>query len=193
MILKRLSAFAKKAMELLNDQFLLTTEDQSAFDSAREMNWKRLFKSSSGDYDLLIKLKKEVIAHPEQNIAHSYRPKSKQIKKKTEYKNLEGSGLLIDLDLVQKYLEELQFRFKDTALFFYDQLGGDVIGVVWAPKTFVVAPFKLGSSMNSVPQKKKGKTFQVQSDLNSMIEDIKILGTDLVEEVQVLRDITSKH
>lgn len=37
----------------------------------------------------------------------------------------------------------LQEAFEDLALFFCDPYGGTVISVLWKPKAFVPAPFKV--------------------------------------------------
>lgn len=45
-----------------------------------------------------------------------------------------------------------QEAFGDLALFFYDQHGGEVIGVLWKPTSFQPQPFKvcwLGTAMYS--------------------------------------------
>ena len=39
----------------------------------------------------------------------------------------------------------LQEAFSDVALFFHDVYGGDMIGVVWKPHSFVPAQFKVQS------------------------------------------------
>ena len=36
-----------------------------------------------------------------------------------------------------------QDAFSDIALFFHDVYGGDWIGIVWKPQSFVPAPFKV--------------------------------------------------
>jgi len=36
-----------------------------------------------------------------------------------------------------------QDAFSDIALFFHDFYGGDLIGIVWKPQSFVSAPFKV--------------------------------------------------
>uniref|UniRef100_A0A1A7ZFU2 Nucleolar protein 6 n=1 Tax=Nothobranchius furzeri TaxID=105023 RepID=A0A1A7ZFU2_NOTFU len=50
---------------------------------------------------------------------------------------------VIDYNPVTLYLMELREAFGDLALFFCDPYGGTVISVLWKPKTFVSAPFKV--------------------------------------------------
>lgn len=41
------------------------------------------------------------------------------------------------------YFLFFQDAFSDIALFFHDVYGGDLIGIVWKPQSFVPAPFKV--------------------------------------------------
>jgi hypothetical protein len=45
-------------------------------------------------------------------------------------------------------------RFKERALFFRDELGGDVIGVVWIPHIFEPANLRLTNVIDCKPVSK---------------------------------------
>uniref|UniRef100_A0A8C5I7E4 Nucleolar protein 6 n=1 Tax=Gouania willdenowi TaxID=441366 RepID=A0A8C5I7E4_GOUWI len=86
-----------------------------------------------------------------------------------------SSGVLpvIDYNPVSLYLTELRDAFGDLALFFCDPFGGTVIAVLWKPKAFIKAPFKVTGD--------EAKTFP---NVSAILEDFRILGKGLVKSVE---------
>ena len=81
------------------------------------------FKTSLTGYDVLIRLHRRHIAR---------RPPAENI----DMEQIHADKLpVIDFDPVALYVNELRSAFEHMALFFYDNLGGEVIGVLWKPIT----------------------------------------------------------
>eukprot|EP00054_Salpingoeca_dolichothecata_P004849 m.32177 g.32177 ORF g.32177 m.32177 type:complete len:923 (+) comp14918_c0_seq2:977-3745(+) len=57
----------------------------------------------------------------------------------------------VDFDPVNLFVEDLRARFGDVALFFYDRLGGDVIGVAFDPQARAPHPFKANLCQHTTP------------------------------------------
>ena len=62
-------------------------------------------------------------------------------KKKTAFKNPQTSDLF-------QFTVFFQEAFSDIALFFYDVFGGDFVGVIWKPHSFVPAQFKVLTTLS---------------------------------------------
>jgi len=117
-------------------------------------------------------------------------------------------SLLIGFNPVKLYLKELQERFGDKALFFYDSLGGSLIGIVWKPTSFlprmeehsplleksfpysisISLPHKVGTSIKSKsskqPANENAHTYFIV-DIIEVVRDIYRVGEGLVESVEV--------
>lgn len=56
---------------------------------------------------------------------------------------LETLKRLTFFNLLYYHVFVFQEAFSDIALFFYDVYGGDFVGVIWKPHSFVPAQFKV--------------------------------------------------
>lgn len=91
-----------------------------------------IFRTSSNQFDVIIKLKDNINARSSQNIDKIGNPlRFTQYNKKTD-------ELLpvTDFDPVQMYLQDLRNTFGHMAVFLHDIYGGNLIGVVWKPNIF---------------------------------------------------------
>ena len=110
LIWKRIVALARQTLDLaMNTLFDFTT--------GIEKNWRALFTPSTRDFDVVIKLKSDVLPRHYQRLSNDSNVKVnvKQLSTKlqvTAYKNLYNrnvsSNLLVDFDPVQFYLRELR-------------------------------------------------------------------------------------
>lgn len=152
-ILRRIVAFARETAKALQRHIVSAgMKKQGGMADVLQ-----LFRTSLADYDVLIKLKPSTLPRKEQKV--DYTPPSAKSQRK-KYKNLEAdaddhagteSSTLVDHDPVQCYLRELKKHYGGHALFFYDKLGGDVIGVVWNPDAIAPCSFKAVYSQDAAP------------------------------------------
>ncbi|CAJ0827726.1 12110_t:CDS:10, partial [Entrophospora sp. SA101] len=57
---------------------------------------------------------------------------------------------MIGFDPIGCYVNELKKIYSEVALFFYDQYGGNIIGVVWNPSYFTPKPWKTNIEFSSI-------------------------------------------
>jgi hypothetical protein len=108
--LKRVVAFAKVSEQVLHDQLEFNTRISN---ESRDLSWKSIFKTPLNDYNLLIKLDKNGIAHYEQNVtfaidATSRKKLTEKIHKQKGFKNVSNSELIVGLNPVESLLSELE-------------------------------------------------------------------------------------
>uniref|UniRef100_A0A673VC95 Nucleolar protein 6 n=1 Tax=Suricata suricatta TaxID=37032 RepID=A0A673VC95_SURSU len=90
---------------------------------------------------------------------------------------------VLGYDPPQLYLAQLREAFGDLALFFYDQHGGDVIGVLWKPTSFQPQPFKASNTKGHMVVSQGGELVMVPN-VEAILEDFAILGEGLVQSVE---------
>uniref|UniRef100_G3SVB9 Nucleolar protein 6 n=1 Tax=Loxodonta africana TaxID=9785 RepID=G3SVB9_LOXAF len=90
---------------------------------------------------------------------------------------------VLGYDPPQFYLAQLREAFGDLALFFYDQHGGQVIGVLWKPTSFQPQPFKASSTKGRMVVSQGGELVMVPN-VEAILEDFAILGEGLVQNVE---------
>lgn len=101
---------------------------------------KKVFRTDTQEFDILIHLKKSMNPHSCDNID------AKNAAQFHEYvKSAKVSLPIIDFDPVQTYLSELRRSFGHVALFLHNTFGGSVIAVVWKPESFKEQDFAVSS------------------------------------------------
>ncbi|XP_045145137.1 nucleolar protein 6 isoform X2 [Echinops telfairi] len=90
---------------------------------------------------------------------------------------------VLGYDPPQLYLAQLRAAFGDLALFFYDQHGGEVIGVLWKPSSFQPQPFK-ASGMKGRMAVSRGGELAMVPHVEAILEDFAVLGEGLVQAVE---------
>ncbi|XP_012882142.1 PREDICTED: nucleolar protein 6 [Dipodomys ordii] len=90
---------------------------------------------------------------------------------------------VLGYDPPQLYLAQLRAAFGDLALFFYDQHGGQVIGVLWRPASFQPQPFKASSTKGRMAVSQGGQLVTVPN-VEAILEDFAVLGEGLVQSVE---------
>lgn len=90
---------------------------------------------------------------------------------------------VLGYDPPQLYLMQLREAFGDLALFFYDQHGGEVIGVLWKPTSFQPQPFKASSTKGRMVMSRGGELVMVPN-VEAILEDFAVLGEGLVQTVE---------
>ncbi|XP_062938420.1 nucleolar protein 6 isoform X3 [Cynocephalus volans] len=90
---------------------------------------------------------------------------------------------VLGYDPPQLYLAQLREAFGDLALFFYDQHGGEVIGVLWKPTSFQPQPFKASSTKGHMVVSQGGELVMMPN-VEAILEDFAMLGEGLVQAVE---------
>ncbi|KAB0392685.1 hypothetical protein E2I00_019301, partial [Balaenoptera physalus] len=90
---------------------------------------------------------------------------------------------VLGYDPPQLYLAQLREAFGDLALFFYDQHGGKVIGVLWKPTSFQPQPLKASNTKGRMVVSQGGELVMVPN-VEAILEDFAILGEGLVQAVE---------
>ncbi|XP_007948870.2 nucleolar protein 6 [Orycteropus afer afer] len=90
---------------------------------------------------------------------------------------------VLGYDPPQLYLAQLREAFGDLALFFYDQHGGEVIGVLWKPTSFQPQPFKASNTKGRMVVAQGGELVMVPN-VEAILEDFAVLGKGLVQSVE---------
>eukprot|EP01113_Clastostelium_recurvatum_P036736 TRINITY_DN5288_c0_g1_i2.p1 TRINITY_DN5288_c0_g1~~TRINITY_DN5288_c0_g1_i2.p1 ORF type:complete len:1249 (-),score=333.85 TRINITY_DN5288_c0_g1_i2:8-3754(-) len=170
----------------------------------------RLFQTPMRDYDALIYLDPS----PEYILDLEYR--AERLVKSHQGEHAEQDEDMISLpsqmpvmrtvrpgyDPVRSLIQALILRFGDIAMFFYDQHGGTCIGVVWNPSSFIPRPLRatdahmmspVALSSEAQPKvKAKGKAKEEPSSFVAphraeIVEDMKLLGSGLILDIDVLK------
>jgi len=168
------------------------------------ITWEKIFSASLNDYDILIWLNPENLPNldfdginskiggspPELFKKVSKTSKSVISKKKMVkiYKNVSDNihgSLFVDYDPGRIYFRELETRFKDIALFFYDPCG-HVIGIMWQPPAYLMSKFQLQKSVHTMPIT-NNEACGVLPNIFSILNDFKNLGEGVILKIEVVK------
>ncbi|KIM24893.1 hypothetical protein M408DRAFT_316966 [Serendipita vermifera MAFF 305830] len=143
MIADRVTALAKASVQVI----------QHGLDSS--LNVKALFHHPMDGYDFVIHLEPSVLPRYAQNVLPDETLWTSSLKN-VNIQAGDSSSPLVGFDPARELLEDLQRVYGDTIAFFYDYLGGTVIGCSWNPLVRQAKPFRalLGYSMKPEGSKK---------------------------------------
>ncbi|ROT73818.1 putative nucleolar protein 6 [Penaeus vannamei] len=171
LIIYRMKQLAGVALSLISE---------SVFDS--QMDFTSLFRPSLEDFDVTIKLNCQELSRRKEAVDWKDRDEKKDIPLH-QMTDTRGITPVVMYDAASMYLEELKEAYSHVALFFYDEHGGDVIGVVWNPKALSAQELKIGSLMG---HKLVGvKEVKQVVNVDAIIEDFQVIGTGLVESISI--------
>ena len=91
--------------------------------------------------------------------------------------------------------------YEETCYFFHDPFGGDVIGVLWRPEVLRQKPLEelsdgippgqrfeertVGTLTGDIIEDLGKKKIHVEFNVQAFVEDVKIMGEGIVEDVKV--------
>ncbi|XP_057665867.1 nucleolar protein 6 [Diorhabda carinulata] len=166
-ILNRLKRLATESTNFINEIIL----------NRKEIDFKGLFLPNFEGYDVLIHLKSSINTRNYQRLNFSTVENRIVLEK---YKISKKDKIpVVDFDPVGIYLDILRKNYGNYAIFFHDSYGGDVICVLWLPKTRATAEFKV-SKINA----QKIVDDKVVFNFDAAIEDFFILGKGLVDNIE---------
>ncbi|XP_065071800.1 nucleolar protein 6-like [Rhopilema esculentum] len=171
--LARLVALAKVSREIMDAEL------------QNPVNLKQIFRPPLDDYNVLIELDPQLLPRHYQAVDTSVMlkpPKPKTVVHK--------ALPVVNFDPAMIYLEELRSSFSEIALFFYDQHGSTVIGVVWKPDAFTPQEFKILALKYRMPslQQPEGKPSTKQymvPKIDAILDDFRVIGRGIVCNVKV--------
>nr|CAB3264395.1 nucleolar protein 6-like [Phallusia mammillata] len=154
---------------------------ESFLSSENTVDLTSICTPSLGVYDVIIHLRSCWLPRRHEQIAQH-----NSVRRNHNYEDDETMTLLpvVGFDPVQIYLSDLENCFGDLALFFHDDNGGSVIGVLWRPNAFQPKQFKLSTA--SCVEMLDGD--KCAPSVHSVLEDFKIMGRGLVENIELHSD-----
>ncbi|XP_050699179.1 nucleolar protein 6-like isoform X2 [Eriocheir sinensis] len=168
-ILYRCKQLAAAAFAYLNSNLLSV-----------DMDIKTIFRPNFNDFNVTLELNINKLNRRCEAI--DWLPK-KSLKLR-QYEKKPGEVMpIVMFDCAQLYLRDLKDAFSHLALFFYDEHGGESIGVVWKPQAFKIQELKVGNMESH--QLVGVKEVKQVPNLEAILEDFNILGADLVHRVSV--------
>ncbi|GAB2279548.1 hypothetical protein Dimus_014191 [Dionaea muscipula] len=140
--LKRLVAYARSSGNLLSQLILQDQNDP--------YGWERIFRTPLNNYDAVVLLHGDKLAHPErclflsevnQGLHVARGNATKDFNPLMVRKDMKGGSLdqlkmklMVDFDPLRCFLVDLEEEYGDTFKLWYDALGGDAIGLTWSSK-----------------------------------------------------------
>ncbi|KAL6246155.1 U3 snoRNP protein [Rhinocladiella similis] len=139
----RLSALARAAVDVL----------ESKRTRMREEDWMGLFESPLGDFDFVVHIKPGVV----KGVPEKTKGKGKKalLKAGGDFKNLQIAEVLdvesLGYDPVHLFVQDLNFAFGASAVFFHDQYGSKLIAGLWKPSALGRREWRVRLGWSSVP------------------------------------------
>ncbi|KAM8802879.1 nucleolar protein 6 [Rhynchonycteris naso] len=170
-ILQQLVVLAAEALPILEKQLM---------DPQGPGDIRTVFRPPLDMYDVLIRLNSRHIPRHRQAVDWPAASFCRGLLSKSGRSSLMP---VLGYDPPQLYLAQLREAFGDLALFFYDQHGGEVIGVLWKPSSFQPRPFKASNAKGCMVVSQGGELVMVPN-VEAILEDFAILGEGLVRAVE---------
>ncbi|KAG8881364.1 hypothetical protein FRB97_009629 [Tulasnella sp. 331] len=146
-----------------------------------------LFQHPLDDYDFVIHLNPSLLPRHSQATHYDH---TKRLSEASAYKNPDalhastyGQAPRIDFDPAALLYQDLKRIYADTALFFYDPIGGDVIGGLWYPQIRNPRPFKVYAGYSTLAVGGEGKKPMVTLNEKAVLSEIERLGSGLITKI----------
>ncbi|KAG4066138.1 hypothetical protein HA402_010340 [Bradysia odoriphaga] len=157
-ILSRVAVLAGHTIQLFEENLL-----------SNVFRTKLFFKPSYEGYDVLLQLRKN---HLRTNHIYDF---FKNFKKQLVDDTVPAAGF----NPVEYFLRDLRNAYSDLAIFFYNPCGGDTIAVLWKPTIHEAIEF----DANNINGRKRSGRQRYEYNLPQLIEDFRIIGRGLIENV----------
>ncbi|KAI0718445.1 Nrap protein [Cerioporus squamosus] len=120
-------------------------------------NVKRLFHHPTGDYDFVVELNPALSPRYYQNVDADPSVWAAKGKYANALPKDTVSAVMPGFDPMTMFHDDLKRTYEDSALLFYDVLGGTRIGGVWVPNLRTPRPFRVLGGFSSIPVAKDGE------------------------------------
>ncbi|RDX41283.1 Nrap protein [Lentinus brumalis] len=152
-------------------------------------NVKRLFHHPTDDYDFVVELNLALSPRYYQNVDADASVWAAKGKYANALPKEPVSAVMPGFDPMTMFHDDLKRTYEDTALLFYDVLGGSRIGGVWVPNLRTPRPFRVLGGFSSIPvpkdgnkQKEKSQGLVVLNE-NAVLAEIGQLGHGYVVKI----------
>eukprot|EP00953_Heterococcus_sp_UTEX-ZZ885_P026064 14120-Heterococcus_DN1.PRE.2 len=216
-VLGRVKALAQVSLSTLLQWITSTTAASSSSNTAHEtasvtdaLGWQSVFKLSKEEvatFNVKIKINSMLCADSGNSVSGAdtlYKHKVKGCKalRLKLYKNmatgLHASQLYIGFEPVHELVRELQARYGHVALFMYNSMAPNAIGIVWRPSAYTQSTFNAmnsrycmpvasdsGSTSSSSSSSVLAKGTQVVPNVTQILAEIQALGGDMIESIHI--------
>lgn len=147
---------------------------------------KTIFKPNVSQFDICIKLKPSYCAKAYQGIEITegvFLPHYRELDPTSTGSKDKSALPVIDFDPTRIYVEELREAYSEVALFFYDVYGCTQVYVLFKPDALKPKEAKIANAKFSTINTSTGK---LELNLEAIVDDFKIIGSELVEDVVIL-------
>lgn len=144
-------------------------------------SFKNIFRPNLAIYDVIISLNAALCVRAFQKVdicKGTFLPRYRTYDSTDNDKTLPVVGF----DPVELYVKELREAFDEIALFFYDVYGSTKVYVLWKPDALKPKELKINNAKYRLIDI---NTNEFVLNLEAIIEDFKIIGNELVENVTV--------
>jgi len=154
------------------------------------VKWTFLFDTSLQDYDALIWLETACLTEAQTFGMNSKKGSTPPPhgRSKQAYCEIDVTTVNVDFNPIIDYVKELEARFSEYAIFFYDPYAS-VIGIIWKPAAFLLSKFKLKNCINTIPiSDMKDDLIGTLPNIFSLLADIQSIGEGFVSKIHIAND-----
>jgi U3 small nucleolar RNA-associated protein 22 len=219
-VLGRLKALAQSSLSTLLQWITSSTDSSSSSNDSSDtsasmesaVNWQSVFKLSREEiatFNVKIKINSVLCADNGSSVSGAdtlYKHKVKGCKalRLKLYKNMatgvHASQLYIGFEPVHELVKELQARYGHLALFMYNSMAANAIGIVWRPSAYTQSTFNAmnsrycmpvavdsdsGTSSSNSSSGVLAKGTQVVPNVTQILAEIHALGSDMIESIHI--------
>ena len=145
-----------------------------------------MFKPNVSHYDACIKLKPGYCAKAYQSVEITegvFLPHYRDYESSAATSKDKSALPVINFDPLRSYVNELREAYGDLALFFYDAYGCTQVYVLFKPDALKPKEVKLANAKYSIVN---ASTKKLEINLEAIIDDFKIIGSEFVDDVVIL-------
>ncbi|CAG8529724.1 4466_t:CDS:10 [Paraglomus brasilianum] len=149
-----------------------------------ENEWKRLFVTPLNVYDAIIHVDPSKCTRYYENL----NPSPKYFA--NDHLAQRSLPVIVGLDPVDVYINDLLKLYSNTALFFYDRYGGTMIGVLWKPTELSPRRWRATLEFSTMPEEYTSNEIaskNVVLNQHAILAEMERLGSGLVTHVEITK------
>ncbi|ORX40762.1 Nrap protein [Kockovaella imperatae] len=148
-----------------------------------ELDIRALFTTPLADYDVLVHLHSGILPTYAQGVHADAANWVSEARFKNARRTVYGDEIRIAFDPALAFAQDIQRLYGDTLLVFFDQHGGQVIGLLWNPDKVPSRALKPFLGYSTKPS--AGEAALVTLDKDAVITEIQRLGEGLIKSIVV--------
>lgn len=184
--LERIIAYAHSSLSYLKNLLSSSLSAPTSSVSSDKL-WLSLFRTPLQQYDLLISLDPAALPKYTQGLVLPFGSRVEESKKR-KFKLPPGSAEaaplpMVGFDPVYSYLSDLRAQVAHLCDFYYDAMGGAVIGVCWKPEVMVPQAFAVSRATLAEPVEDASGEGLIRPNVEAIMHFFKVAGRGLVKDV----------